>query len=330
LLTDSAIELLKENVGKDKPFFMYLAYLAPHDPRTMPDEFRQMYDAEKITLPPNFQEIIDTNYPLMVHRDEHLAAYPREEKEIKRHIAEYFAMITHLDYEIGRLFDALRKSGEEDNTIVVFTGDNINNPDEKNLKAFLKIVKKLKVPYYIAIGDHDVYKANGLSKVRYYDMIHENNWFMYRHQPNFKFKKKGFVFLIVDGAKEIIPGSVGYYREGTLEWLEQELVKNENEDVIIFQHFPVVYPDNSEASVKSHKTYKVEEYKELLDKHHNVLAVLSGHFHSNSENMTNGVYHISTPSLIALPQSYKVIDIVTTKDFSPIIYTQLREFEVKE
>ncbi len=124
LLTDSAIELLKENVNKDKPFFMYLAYLAPHDPRTMPDEFRKMYDPEKITLPPNFQEIIDTNYPLMVHRDEHLAAYPRNEKEIRGHIAEYFAMITHLDYEIGRLLDALKESGEEENTIVVFTGDN--------------------------------------------------------------------------------------------------------------------------------------------------------------------------------------------------------------
>lgn len=124
LLTDSAIDLLKENADKDKPFFMYLAYLAPHDPRTMPYEFRKMYDPEKINLPPNFQEIIDTNYPLMVHRDEHLAAYPRDEKEIRRHIAEYFAMITHLDSEIGRLLDALKQSGEEDNTIVVFTGDN--------------------------------------------------------------------------------------------------------------------------------------------------------------------------------------------------------------
>lgn len=124
LLTDSAIELLKKNAGKENPFFMYLAFLAPHDPRTMPDSFRKMYDPEKITLPPNFQEIIDTNYPLMVHRDEHLAAYPRDEKEIRRHIAEYFAMITHLDYEIGRLFDALHESGEEDNTIIVFTGDN--------------------------------------------------------------------------------------------------------------------------------------------------------------------------------------------------------------
>lgn len=124
LLTDSAIELLKENVHKENPFFMYLAYLAPHDPRTMPDSFREMYDPEKITLPPNFQNIIDTNYPLMVHRDESLAAYPRDEKEIRRHIAEYFAMITHLDYEIGRLLDALHESGEEENTLIVFTGDN--------------------------------------------------------------------------------------------------------------------------------------------------------------------------------------------------------------
>ncbi|MBR3835467.1 MAG: sulfatase-like hydrolase/transferase [Clostridia bacterium] len=124
LLTDAAIDLLKKNVHKENPFFMYLAFLAPHDPRTMPDSFRQMYDPEKITLPPNFQEIIDTNYPLMVHRDESLAAYPRDEKEIRRHIAEYFAMITHLDYEIGRLLDALHESGEEDNTIIVFTGDN--------------------------------------------------------------------------------------------------------------------------------------------------------------------------------------------------------------
>ncbi len=124
LLTDAAIDLLNKNAGGEKPFFMYLAYLAPHDPRTMPDEFKNMYDPERITLPPNFQEIIDTNYPLMVHRDEHLAEYPRKESEIKRHIAEYYAMITHLDFEIGRLMEALQQSGEEENTIVVFTGDN--------------------------------------------------------------------------------------------------------------------------------------------------------------------------------------------------------------
>ena len=60
------------------------------------------------------------------------------------------------------------------------------------------------------------------------------------------------------------------------------------------------------------------------------LAIISGHFHVNSESMKDGIYHISTPSLIALPQSYKIIDIVTTKEFSPIIYTQLREFPIEE
>lgn len=124
LLTDAAIDMLRKNAGLGKPFLEYVAYLAPHDPRTMPDAFRRLYDPEQIELPPNFRETIETNYPLMVHRDEELAQYPRDPQEIKRHIAEYYAMISHLDHEIGRLLDALHESGQEDNTIVVFTGDN--------------------------------------------------------------------------------------------------------------------------------------------------------------------------------------------------------------
>lgn len=220
-------------------------------------------------------------------------------------------------------------NAQEGVSFVVFTGDNINSPTEENLRAFLKVAKTLKVPYYLAIGDNDVYKANGLSKVRYFEVLRNYNWFTLQTGPNYKFRKKGFVFLIVDGAKEIIPGSVGYYREKTLSWVDEQLTKNEKKDVVIFQHFPVEYPEGvSETS--SHKTYKVETYREMLDKHHNVLAIISGHHHINSENMKNGVYHISSPSMIAMPQSYKIIDIVTTKEFSPIIYTQLREFEVKD
>lgn len=215
-------------------------------------------------------------------------------------------------------------------SFVVFTGDQINSPKEENLHAFLKIANKLNVPYYIALGNHDVYKSNGLSKARYFEIIREKKLLFPQKKPNYKFKKNGFVFIVVDGAKEVIPGSVGYYREDTLNWVEKQLVRNKKKNVIILQHFPVQYPDNSDSKVKTHKTYKVEEYQEMLDAHNNVLAVLSGHFHTNSENMKNGVYHISTPALLTLPHAYKIIDIVTTKEFSPIIYTQLREFEVKD
>ena len=124
MLTDAGIEMLRKNAGGQRPFFEYVAYLAPHDPRTMPEKFRTMYRPEDIPLPPNFRETIETNYPLMRHRDEQLAAYPRDSDEIRRNIAEYYGMISHLDHEIGRLLDALHESGEEDNTIIVFTGDN--------------------------------------------------------------------------------------------------------------------------------------------------------------------------------------------------------------
>ena len=103
---------------------MYVSLMAPHDPRTMPKEFLEMYDPEEIKLPENFltEHPIDTG-ALRV-RDELLAAFPREPNEIKRHIAEYYAMISHLDHAFGRLLTALQEQGKLDNTIIVFAGDN--------------------------------------------------------------------------------------------------------------------------------------------------------------------------------------------------------------
>ena len=221
-------------------------------------------------------------------------------------------------------------NAQPDVSFVVFTGDNIGNPTQENLRAFVKIVKKLKVPYYIVLGNHDVYKSKEMSKENYFQILRERNPFYLQRNPNYVFKKKGFVFITVNGAKEIIPGSVGYYRQSTLDWLNTELNKYKDNQVIIFQHFPVEYPEGSESRVKTLKTYREEDYRDLLSEHKNILAVVSGHFHMNSETMKDGVYHISSPSLIGIPYSYKIIDIITTKEFSPIIYTQLREFKVKD
>ncbi|MBQ8458944.1 metallophosphoesterase [bacterium] len=217
-----------------------------------------------------------------------------------------------------------------DVSFVVFTGDNIDYPKEIYLKHFIEIVGKLNVPYYIVIGNHDVYKSQNMSKARYLELFRKKNLFFTQRKPNYKFKKKDFMFYIVDGAKEVIPGPVGYFRKDTLAWLDKQLTKNSKNPSVIFQHYPLVYPEGAEKRLKTHKTYKAEEYLEMLDKHNNVLAIVSGHLHTNGEIMRDGVYHISTPSMANLPHSYKIIDIVTTKEFSPIIYTQLREFEIKD
>lgn len=126
LFTDTALSFLEQK--HEKPFFMYLSYLAPHDPRTMPEKFRNLYSAEEIELPDNFLSEHPFYYGVGEMngetRDEDLAAYPRTEQEIKQHIADYYGMISHIDYNIGRIINQLEKNGELENTIIVFTGDN--------------------------------------------------------------------------------------------------------------------------------------------------------------------------------------------------------------
>lgn len=215
---------------------------------------------------------------------------------------------------------------EKDISFVVFTGDNIDSPRSEYLPGFVKIINKLNVPYYIVIGNHDVFKNNGLSKAAYLEIIRDNNCFYRNKKTNYVFKKEGFVFIVVDGAKEIIPGSTGYYKADTLKWLDKQLTKHKNEKVIIFQHFPLV----TAKEIKSHEVYQKEKYLELLDKHNNILSVIAGHLHSNNEVMRNGVYHITSPTLLSETPVYKIITITTTKGFSPMIYTELKETDMNQ
>lgn len=123
LFSDAAIKFLR-GYKDDAPFFAYVSYTAPHDPRHMPKEYMDMYDARAIPLPKNFLPEHPFNNGEMVIRDEKLAAWPRTPDEVRENIAAYYAMITHLDAQIGRVLDALRETGHADDTIVVFSADN--------------------------------------------------------------------------------------------------------------------------------------------------------------------------------------------------------------
>lgn len=121
-MADAAIAFLKEH-DAGRPFFMYLAPQVPHDPCLAPERFHQMYDPEKLTLSKNFlPEHPFDNGELQV-RDELLAAHPRTPAEMKQHLAGYYATITHLDYEVGRVLAALDERGLSENTVVIFSSD---------------------------------------------------------------------------------------------------------------------------------------------------------------------------------------------------------------
>lgn len=126
VVADDAVDFVAQARESDKPFFMYLAFNAPHDPRQSPAEYVSRYPLSRIVLPKSFQP----DYPYQNEigcgpslRDEKLAPFPRTEHAVKVHRQEYYAIITHLDAQVGRILDALDRSGKADNTWIIYTAD---------------------------------------------------------------------------------------------------------------------------------------------------------------------------------------------------------------
>ncbi len=123
LYSDQAVKFLR-HYKSDKPFFMYVSYTSPHDPRMAPKTYKDMYDASKLTVPPNFlPEHPFDNGELRI-RDELLAPFPRTPKIVRENLAAYYAMTTHVDAQMGRVLQALEDNNLADNTIVIFASDN--------------------------------------------------------------------------------------------------------------------------------------------------------------------------------------------------------------
>ena len=124
LFADAAIEFLRTHDGK-KPFFAYVAFTAPHDPRMPPLSYREMYYRNLPPLPAKFLPQLPFDNGMMKGgRDEDLAAWPRTEAVIRDQLAEYYGLITHLDEQVERILAALRQSGQADNTLVIYAADN--------------------------------------------------------------------------------------------------------------------------------------------------------------------------------------------------------------
>ncbi|VGO23176.1 sulfatase-like hydrolase/transferase [Pontiella sulfatireligans] len=126
VVADDSIDFLNDAKTHDEPFFMYLAFNAAHDPRQAPKEYVDRYPLDRVKLPENFvpkykyQDEIGCGEEL---RDARLAPFPRTEYSVKVNRQEYFALITHMDDQIGRILKALEETGQADNTYIVFTAD---------------------------------------------------------------------------------------------------------------------------------------------------------------------------------------------------------------
>lgn len=123
LFADAAVEFLKSQSG-NRPFLAYVAFNCPHDPRVAPQTYHDKYNANPPPLPANFLPLHPFNNGELVIRDELLAPFPRTAAVVRQHLADYYSYITFMDEQIGRILDALRASGQYENTLLVFSSDN--------------------------------------------------------------------------------------------------------------------------------------------------------------------------------------------------------------
>ncbi len=119
-------DFLRISSNSGNPFFMYISFNAPHDPRQSPKEFVDMYPLDEISIPQSFMPI----YPYAEEigsgktlRDERLAPFPRTEYAVKKNIQEFYAIISHMDHQIGKILQELRETDQDKNTYIIFTAD---------------------------------------------------------------------------------------------------------------------------------------------------------------------------------------------------------------
>ena len=126
-VADRAIQRLREHIERypqhERPFVIWCSFPKPHSPYDPPHEYVARYDVRDIPPPAGDESMLGDRNPYlartrMTHAHDTLS--PAARRVIKMY---YYALVTHQDHQVGRVMQALRDSGEADNTLVMFMDD---------------------------------------------------------------------------------------------------------------------------------------------------------------------------------------------------------------
>lgn len=121
-IADGAIEFIRRR--PDAPFFLHVNFAGCHDPLLPAPGFEAKYDPRTIPLPPNFLPQHPFDWGNAGGRDEKLLPLPLSVDDVKQELADIYAVISHLDQQVGRILESLTATGQAANTLVIFTTDN--------------------------------------------------------------------------------------------------------------------------------------------------------------------------------------------------------------
>ncbi|MSU47973.1 MAG: DUF4976 domain-containing protein [Opitutus sp.] len=121
-IADGAIELIRRHPAA--PFFLHVNFAGCHDPLLPAPGYESKYDPRTVPLPRNFLPQHPFDWGNAGGRDERLLSVPLDVDAVKQELADIYAVISHLDHQVGRILRALAETGQAENTIVIFSTDN--------------------------------------------------------------------------------------------------------------------------------------------------------------------------------------------------------------
>jgi 3',5'-cyclic AMP phosphodiesterase CpdA len=213
---------------------------------------------------------------------------------------------------------------------VLFSGDMINKPIESYFTTFLGMANSIKAPWYLVMGNHDIGINSSFNKARFLELYSDYNKNFKGNKSYYSFvPKRGYIVIVMDGVIDSKITANGYFNRQQLNWLDNTLRDYKNSKAIIVQHFPVVEPFKSET----HRVKNAKEYLSVLNKHKNVLLVLSGHYHTTKITRVGNTIHVSTPALVEYPDSFRIITISNKNNHIAVNFkfmeTNLKDIQLK-
>jgi choline-sulfatase len=130
-ITDAACRWIADRGRRvsDKPWVLFVSLVRPHFPLTAPPEFFALYPPERMPMPRLYGKLAEPRHPAVaalraiMNYDDFFA----DEKAVRRAIASYYALVTFLDDNIGKILSALEASGLTESTRVIYTSDHGDN-----------------------------------------------------------------------------------------------------------------------------------------------------------------------------------------------------------
>jgi iduronate 2-sulfatase len=121
MVATKAIELLRQRKQADKPFFLAVGFVRPHFPMVQPKSFFDLYPQEKMKIPPQIEGDLD-DIPLAGRGADGKGLNEMPESR-RRMWQAYYASVTFMDHQVGRVIDELHRLGLRESTAIVFTTD---------------------------------------------------------------------------------------------------------------------------------------------------------------------------------------------------------------